>query len=525
MTYLRLAATAAAASLCAACASTPDTRTAERWTPDEDEVAAPAVRADAVPDPSAIPLEAFEDASLTVELTPASVPAAPQVIALPAVPAAAEPAPSYVVASAMPTLPESLMAPQAPALLPPPAARPSASAFAAVPGRMEKLDALRARGGVPEGATGWVLLDAESGAVVSESAADTGMAPASVAKIVAALAIVDTMGLDGTFRTTVLADGPVEGGVLRGDLHLVGSGDPTLSSADMNALAAQVAASGIRSVEGRVVYHADAIPQVGRLDGDQPGRAAYNPPVGGLNVDRNLRNGAPVANAGRFAANAFRAHLGGLGITVPRGVPATGAPAGNEVAGHDSQPVSVILTQMFDESNNMTAEALGAAAAVRMGAQPSSLADAAATTTAWLQGEIGGIGGGGWSGFSLVDHSGLSRRSRVTPRQMAEIVRYGHRRHGHAFTSLYEPQMAGNLLGSSYGVQAKIGTMRYVRGLGGMLDVGGRQTVFAIFAADPSLSAGAPEGWMMKARRLENALINDWIIALASPSDFRTAGL
>src|SRR3954465_9279018 len=56
----------------------------------------------------------------------------------------------------------------------------------------------------------------------------TLMVPASVAKLVSVATAVDAVGWDHRFTTTVRASGPIDNGVLRGDLIVVGSGDPAI---------------------------------------------------------------------------------------------------------------------------------------------------------------------------------------------------------------------------------------------------------------------------------------------------------
>jgi D-alanyl-D-alanine carboxypeptidase/D-alanyl-D-alanine-endopeptidase (penicillin-binding protein 4) len=51
--------------------------------------------------------------------------------------------------------------------------------------------------------------------------------PASVAKALTSLYALDTLGADHRFQTRVMATGSVIGGVLKGDLILVGGGDHT----------------------------------------------------------------------------------------------------------------------------------------------------------------------------------------------------------------------------------------------------------------------------------------------------------
>ena len=171
----------------------------------------------------------------------------------------------------------------------------------------------------------------------------------------------------------------------------------------------------------------------------------------------------------------------------------------------------------MDRSTNLTAEALGALSARSMGKSPKSLAQAANITTAWLKSQAGSIGGAEWAGFRLMNHSGLSTRSRATPRQIAAILRLGYRKFGKAFTDLHKQTAPAGY--QAYTLRGKFGTMRFVRGYGGFLTVGGRDMVFAIMAndndrrkrADAGASGLHSRAWMKKARRLEQAILSEWI--------------
>src|SRR5262249_36519676 len=83
------------------------------------------------------------------------------------------------------------------------------------------------------------------------------MMPASNMKIVTLAAAAERLGWDYTFDTQLFTAGPIEGGTLRGDLVVVGSGDPSLMSADAGAVFAGWAETlrhdGVRTIAGRVV--------------------------------------------------------------------------------------------------------------------------------------------------------------------------------------------------------------------------------------------------------------------------------
>ena len=86
------------------------------------------------------------------------------------------------------------------------------------------------------------------------------LAPASNMKIATTAAALHFLGPRFRYRTFVFADGPIENGVLRGDLILYGTGDPGISDrfyrsrTDVfNAFARQIAEAGITRIEGAVV--------------------------------------------------------------------------------------------------------------------------------------------------------------------------------------------------------------------------------------------------------------------------------
>lgn len=100
---------------------------------------------------------------------------------------------------------------------------------------------------------GVVVRDPVSGEVLYSRQARQRVTPASNAKLLTSAAALEALGPDHRFRTEVLAAGEQVGPVLRGDLYLRGTGDPTMLAADYDALAEQVADAGIRAVQGRLL--------------------------------------------------------------------------------------------------------------------------------------------------------------------------------------------------------------------------------------------------------------------------------
>jgi len=86
------------------------------------------------------------------------------------------------------------------------------------------------------------------------------MVPASNQKLLTTAAALHFLGPDFRYETFLLTSGTVEGGVLRGDLVLYGTGDPTLSrrffpgeTAPMDSLAQRLSEAGIRDIQGDLV--------------------------------------------------------------------------------------------------------------------------------------------------------------------------------------------------------------------------------------------------------------------------------
>lgn len=113
--------------------------------------------------------------------------------------------------------------------------------------------------GVRRGVWGVVVQSIDRGERLFELNPRTLLVPASTAKLVSAASAADAVGWDYTFLTELHATGPIDDGVLRGDLVVVGHGDPTWAGAagvDVSALA-QALAGRVRRIEGLVIADDD----------------------------------------------------------------------------------------------------------------------------------------------------------------------------------------------------------------------------------------------------------------------------
>ncbi|MCA8883617.1 MAG: D-alanyl-D-alanine carboxypeptidase [Rhodobacteraceae bacterium] len=137
------------------------------------------------------------------------------------------------------------------------------------------------------GAVSCVLADTLSGKVLVAIDPDQPLPPASVTKAVTAAYAFAELGPGHRFITRVLGTGPLQNGVLHGDLILAGGGAPGLSTTDLAALARDLRLLGLREVTGGFRIWSGALPQIAEIAPDQPDHLGYNPSVSGLNLNYN----------------------------------------------------------------------------------------------------------------------------------------------------------------------------------------------------------------------------------------------
>ena len=114
---------------------------------------------------------------------------------------------------------------------------------------------------------GIVIVDPERGDTLYSRNAGKLFMPASNQKIVTGAVALSLLGPDYQFRTAFAARGPVEGGVLRGDLVVIGRGDPSMSNSmrtdvmqALRAIPDSLRTHDVRYVSGRLQRAGDAFP-------------------------------------------------------------------------------------------------------------------------------------------------------------------------------------------------------------------------------------------------------------------------
>ncbi len=102
----------------------------------------------------------------------------------------------------------------------------------------------------PNAHIGIEIVSLKNGQKLYERNAKQKFVPASVQKIFTAAAALSILGPEYRFETKLYTQKEIKAGVLNGDLFLKGVGDPSLTSADLQDLAFQLARTGVKVIKG-----------------------------------------------------------------------------------------------------------------------------------------------------------------------------------------------------------------------------------------------------------------------------------
>lgn len=250
---------------------------------------------------------------------------------------------------------------------------------------------------------------AEQGAFLYRRADATPRIPASNEKLLLAMASFDTFGPEHRIVTRVGAKG-MTGGVVRGDLWILGRGDPLVDRQSMRAIAVQLVGAGVRRVTGRVMGSTSFF----RRDWQAPGwnevaRDYVNRPTA-LTFENNRD---PLAE--REAAAALTQVLERRAVRVA-GRPGAGSPPnGLEfLAEIESDELQRLLATTLRPSWNFGAEVLGKGLGAEVRGTPGTIGKGAAAIERWASRR--GVQ------ITALDSSGLSYDNRVTAAGVVELL-------------------------------------------------------------------------------------------------------
>jgi len=352
------------------------------------------------------------------------------------------------------------------------------------------------RGPLRYGVTGLFVADARTGEPLFAVNADDPLNCASNVKMISTATALELLGPTFRYTTRLLGPEPDAAGTIHGAVYLLGSWDPTLTATDLDQIATQVAARGVKRLDGDVLVGSDptrdgiykAVVPI-TIKAGNPGEppSASAPPgfdlftigitaktaktamryqrltyststfkdsaghtriavtVGGT-IGKGAEIMAPLLVKERTfdAAHALRAALRAHGVTVNGDVRiaelsdfvGTTANAGGlptELGRHDSATLADIVTKINKWSINWLADRVIMTAAALARRTTPSMDVALDAMYAWLARHPKLT-----KGEVTVDTgSGLSYRTRITPHELVSIVREAG-----GFTDGTDPKLA-----------------------------------------------------------------------------------
>jgi D-alanyl-D-alanine carboxypeptidase/D-alanyl-D-alanine-endopeptidase (penicillin-binding protein 4) len=271
------------------------------------------------------------------------------------------------------------------------------------------------------GSGGFTVIDDRTRRTVAESAGTTARPLGSTAKILTTATAVQTLLTPRRTRALTAAPLDAASGTLGGDLLLVGDGDPLLGEAQLQQLAAQVQARGIRVITGSVAGDGSAFDA---LTGGPATHGAFdlnfNGSVGALTYDRGRQApGGPLQpDPARAAAYRFDDILEARGIVI-RGVPKAGtAPAtGVTELGTVETGLEDIVKDINKVSDDFAAEVLAKGLAVADPPAPPATTAAGAAVIRQFARQAYGVT------VFPADGSGVDPATKGAPRQLARFIR------------------------------------------------------------------------------------------------------
>jgi D-alanyl-D-alanine carboxypeptidase/D-alanyl-D-alanine-endopeptidase (penicillin-binding protein 4) len=267
--------------------------------------------------------------------------------------------------------------------------------------------------------TGAIVFDLQNGNTLFAHNPRLSLRPASNQKLATTYAALTARGPSFRIETDVLGDGEQSGSTWQGDLVLKGYGDPDLSFSQLNSLARQVAADGIRHVTGRILGDESWFDT--RRTGVGWKAQFYlheSPALSALIVNRGWTGRYETTRPALMAAQVFRRDLRHAGVTVEGGAAIGVASAqAAPLAEVQSARLSALVRHMDVYSDNFYAEMLlkevGAVQGSR-GSAPAGLA---------VERGLLRAAGVPLGGVRMVDGSGLSLLDRWTPLGLATLLR------------------------------------------------------------------------------------------------------
>ncbi len=358
-----------------------------------------------------------------------------------------------------------------------------------------------------------VVIDPGTGQPLYERGGGEAITPASTGKLLTAAAVLLTFGHADQLVTKVVE------GESPGEVIIVGGGDPTLSSLEVGRTSMYPGAAHLSQLVDTVRESGAQVQTVyidqDRYTGDNmaPGWLAADVGLGyitpivpamldGGRADATVNYSSRTNNPGGVLVDEFAARIG---ATAPESAEKS-APENAKVLGEvRSAPMSQLVDNMLDHSDNVLAESLAHELAIKLGKEPSFAGGSEATLEVLRQNDFD-VDGVVWK-----DASGLSAEDKVPAKLLAQILAVAAAPDGRdPRTAKLRPLLGGLPVAGGSGtladrydeagtadargwVRAKTGSLTGINSLAGIvLDKDNRPLVFAFLTSGTTSTTARP---------------------------------
>ena len=269
-----------------------------------------------------------------------------------------------------------------------------------------------------------VIADLEDGSVMAAHNPDKGLIPASIMKSATTAAMIRKNPSNKPLITRVYIDGPVEDGILNGNLVIVASGDPSLNGNDERAksadfveeIVATLKQRGIKTINGSVIIDETVFAGRSIPESWQTGDLQYSYGTGshGFNFEKNSNGNSSVKDPTGVFRTKLKTALTKNEIALNEEKIESGKR--EQVMEHKSAPLNNIMRSCMVRSDNLYAEIIMRLFGKEMGLDGSTEKAAEAAMKQW---EKAGVP---MENVLIVDGSGLSRKNRLTGRFMTMML-------------------------------------------------------------------------------------------------------
>ncbi len=287
------------------------------------------------------------------------------------------------------------------------------------------LDRLLATRAIDPQRSAILVTDLATGEILDALNPDLSLIPASIMKTATIAALLPETGCEFRYETKVYADGKIEDGVLKGNLLIEGSGDPSINAGCepagpcfLTEIADALKAHGVQTIEGCIIVNSDIFPG----PAVPPSWAAadlkqkYGTGCHGFNFRHNASGSSSVSDPAAVFRGALSNKLQQSGIRLG-GAKIGSAKNPKLIFTHQSASIDEIMRSCMMRSDNLFAEALLRTIPVAKGKPGETSLATALAADHWKKSGID------MTGVKLIDGSGLSRENRVTANFIGEVMR------------------------------------------------------------------------------------------------------